>query len=433
MPEHVDAIVVGAGFAGLVAARDLRERGLNVRVLEARDRVGGRVFSRRFPGTSQVVEMGGAWFHAATQDPIVEECARYGVATATSTADESRRWFLDAELRQAFPETAEERASLVAVTDAIARAAERLQGASPEELRVHDVPIADWLAPLDSTTAVRELVYARTSASGGAAPDQHPMLAILQLVALGVNPPSLAGGDRRHFVDGAGTLAAAIAAEVDDAIRFESPVMAIRQDHREVTVETPAGIYVAPVCILAVPINVIDTIAFDPPLEPGRGRALRQGNACLVSKIWMLASGVPAGLSGTGWETPFCAVSAEATVGDAQLVVAFALQGAIDPHDRGALERALQVYAPEARVLAADHHDWVRDPWSRGGWMTEPPGWATDGTLDLLARPHGRVVMAGADIAPAFAGRIAGAIVSGRAAAAGAMNGMPGADGSTSP
>jgi monoamine oxidase len=417
MTESADVIVIGAGFAGLVAARDLRERGLRVVVLEARDRVGGRTLSRPFPGTDRVVELGGAWFHDATQHPIREECERYGIATAQSGGDGSPRWFLGGELRQAFPETAEDRASLTAVTEAIAWAAERLPTASDDELRAHDVPIADWLAPLSPTPAVRELVYARTSASGGAAPDEHPMLAILQLVAQGVNAPSLTGGDRHHFVDGTGALAAAIAADVGDAVRFNTPVTAIRQGDGIVTVETPAGEVTAPACILAVSINAIGQIAFDPPLEPDRTRALQQGNVCLVSKVWMLASGVPAGLSGTGWGTPFCAVSAEASVEDAQLVVAFALEGAIQPDDRDALERALRVYTPEARVLAADRHDWVRDPWSRGGWMTEPPGWATDGTLDLLARPHGRVVIAGADIAPQFAGWIAGAIFSGRAAA----------------
>jgi monoamine oxidase len=97
--------------------------------------------------------------------------------------------------------------------------------------------------------------------------------------------------------------------------------------------------------------------------------------------------------------------------------VGFALHGQIDLFDPAALERALRVYAPVAHVLAATWHDWANDPWSRGGWMTEPPGWATTGVLDLLAEPHGHVVMAGADIAPAFPGWITGAIASGRAAA----------------
>jgi monoamine oxidase len=86
------------------------------------------------------------------------------------------------------------------------------------------------------------------------------------------------------------------------------------------------------------------------------------------------------------------------------------------------VERALQVYAPEARVRATGSHDWNADPWSRGGWMTEPPGWSTDGVLSKLSAPQGRVVMAGSDVAPQFAGWIAGAIASGATAATTALD-----------
>lgn len=82
-----------------------------------------------------------------------------------------------------------------------------------------------------------------------------------------------------------------------------------------------------------------------------------------------------------------------------------------------AIAAALRFFVPEAELLAATGHDWTRDPWARGGWMSEPPGWATDGTLDLLARPHGRVLMAGAGVAFQTPGWISGAIHSGRAAA----------------
>lgn len=93
MSDAVDAIVVGAGFAGLVAARDLTQQGLRVVVLEARDRIVGRTLYRPFAATGCGVELGGAWFDADWQTPLREEAERYGVEIVPATAYQSVRWY----------------------------------------------------------------------------------------------------------------------------------------------------------------------------------------------------------------------------------------------------------------------------------------------------------------------------------------------------
>ncbi len=380
-------------------------------VLDARDRVGGRTWYREFSEAGRMVELGGAWFDAHNQAQIREEADRYGIEIVPATTYQSHRTFVGGALREAAPDDFE-----TAMAE-IARAARTLASATTEDLRQHDVSVADWLSRLDISPATRDYLYAQTSTMAGAAPEEHPMLAILQLVARRGDGDSFALDERHVFATGTTSLAEAIAADVPGEIRFETSVLAIRRTSDGVVVTTPTVSVSASLAILTVPINVIADIAFDPPMEPERSAALTKGNACMVSKIWMLTTGVPDRMTALGWDTPFCSLAAEGAAGGTQVVVGFALHGRIDASDTAALERAMRVYAPEARVLAATWHDWAHDPWSRGGWMSEPPGWATSGVLDLLAEPHGRVLMAGADIAPEFPGWIAGAIASGRAAA----------------
>ena len=75
-------------------------------------------------------------------------------------------------------------------------------------------------------------------------------------------------------------------------------------------------------------------------------------------------------------------------------------------------------HLPDATVVATDGHDWVRDPYSKGTWLSTPPGWFSDGTFEALATHEGRLAFAGSDIATEGAGWIEGAVASGPAAAA---------------
>ena len=124
-------IVAGAGLAGLRAARDLAEAGRSVLLLEARDRPGGRTWTRPFAGSGPMVEMGGSWFapgHAEAR----AELARYGLATRTYDAPSAVRWRTGGELRDGLPvpfgELGELGAALVAIAaDAAAHSAGTLR------------------------------------------------------------------------------------------------------------------------------------------------------------------------------------------------------------------------------------------------------------------------------------------------------------------
>ncbi len=153
MSEEADVVVVGAGFAGLVAARDLGQRGFNVVVLEARDRIGGRAFYGEFPEAGQSVELGGAWFDSSWQTPMREEAERYGVEIADATPYQTTRWFTGGELRSGLPVGRWEGGELERTLFDITLAARKLVTASPEDLRAR--------------RARRRMATATASASGG--------------------------------------------------------------------------------------------------------------------------------------------------------------------------------------------------------------------------------------------------------------------------
>ncbi len=77
MVEHHDAIVVGAGVAGLTAARLLSREGMRVVVLEARDRVGGRVWTDRRGG--RATDLGASWIHGTTASPVAAAAEAFGM------------------------------------------------------------------------------------------------------------------------------------------------------------------------------------------------------------------------------------------------------------------------------------------------------------------------------------------------------------------
>jgi monoamine oxidase len=172
--------------------------------------------------------------------------------------------------------------------------------------------------------------------------------------------------------------------------------------------------YEAGSAVLALPINTLDRVALDPPPDPRIARATAAGQPCQSIKIWALAENVPAGLLAGGWGPPLQWLGVADEIDGAQLLVGFAHdRGAVDPDDVDSVQAAIECYAPGARVLAVDWHDWSSDPWSRGTWGMWRPGWIRDGTVGALGSRHGRIAYASSDYAPEWPGWIAGAVSAG--------------------
>ena len=251
-------VVIGAGFAGLAAADALATGGAEVIVLEARDRVGGRVWSRELP-SGEVIELG-AEFILPGDRVIRETAARLGLelfAKGTTYGDREPRGGIGVT-----------RAELLAGYNAVAAAAGmgRLGGGS----------VVDALERLSMTPGTREAIRARVEVSTAYdAGDQAA--SVLAEAGCGIGDfatHSISGGNQR--------VATALAGRLGDAVRLGSAVHRIAWSSEGVRVRAAGDDVEADVAVIAVPASVIDRIAFDPPLPATKAQALssvRYGDA----------------------------------------------------------------------------------------------------------------------------------------------------------
>ena len=164
--------------------------------------------------------------------------------------------------------------------------------------------------------------------------------------------------------------------------------------------------------IVALPVNVLPHVAFEPPLPPRHGGGARERTPGRAYKLWFRARGLPAGSVAAGAGAGVAWIYADHDLGDGTvLALGFGYEDAsFDPADPAQAAGALRALWPEAELVAYDYHDWNTDPRSRGTWPTATVGQGRTAHAERFP-PHGRVYFAGADVAPHDAGWIEGALV----------------------
>lgn len=417
-----DVVVIGGGFAGLVAARDLREAGRSVVVLEARDRLGGRTWFRGLPGTGVKVEYGGTWFWLELHTALAAEIRRYGVKVRRSPPPTTVAWLAAGELRVG-PDVLTSLATALTPFDApFDEATGRIRAVwnsgHRSTLADLDVPMASWIEALTLPTDASDYLMAFAAAMGGGDPARLSALGLLADAALlGYRFDEAFASLGESLEDGTECLVDAIAEDVCGEIRLGAVVTRVTRDDQGVVVDVRGGGQIhAAAGVFTLPVNVWPDVEFDPPLSPEKRRIVALGNPGTSTKVLAIARGVPADLQAAGWPATLQSVIGGPEMAGGRLVVGFSGIGGIDPTDGDAVERALRVYLPESEVLVSDGHDWVADPFSKGTWFAPPPGWEI-GDAEGQVASEGRLAFAGSDIARAGAGWIEGAISSGTDAA----------------
>ncbi len=413
MTERVEVVVIGAGFAGLRAARDCADAGVPTVVVEARDRLGGRTWTRPYGPTGEPVELGGAYF-LHTHGEVTAELHRYGLGARRCAPPGGFRWHTAGMTRTGLPVPVEEWPELERVLRAVARDVDDYAaGAAPE---VAALSLAEYFDRLATPQAVRDFLFGWSVTSIGA-PESSGC------VADGLSSLADHGGFLGYArileqvpVPGWGALAAAMAATPDVEVRLAEPVTGIAARGSRFRVTTAHGDLDASRVVMAVPVNILPHLTLELDVPSGI-TAVAGANTGAAVKLVLRAAGVPAGVWGVGrgcglgqlvWDRQ--------DDGVAWLVGFGARDPAVDLDRPEQVRSAVASYFPEATVLDSTWHDWNADVWSRGTWFTARPG--RPPAPAPAGDPHAAVQFAGSDLAGRHQGWIEGALVSGAQAAA---------------
>jgi monoamine oxidase len=414
-----DVIVIGGGFAGVTAAREAALRGCSVLLLEARDRLGGRTWRGPWDGTD--IEYGGQWVHWH-QPHTWSEITRAGLSVELSDDPSSAAWYVGEERRRGAIEERDELArrgwdSFVhGVREALPMPHDPLY-AIGELVRFDRLTIAERLEELDLSAEEHAVLTAELESLAHAPIDQAGAVSVLRWHALSGYSLALTQftGGRVTLEHGTRSLLDAIAAGAQFEQRLQMPVAAVTRNRESVEVQTRSGEVVsARAVVVAVPLNVLGSIEFSPPLSEGKQAAIELGQASRGIKIFIRARGEPVLQNAIRAGHPFGYLDSDTLLDDGtQMMIGFGPDAeTMRAGDLAAVQSELDVIMPGYQALRATAHDWLADEFSRGTWAIHRPGWYEHHHA-AMQEPEGRVLLAGSDIANGWAGFIDGAIETG--------------------
>ena len=442
VPERVDVVVVGAGMAGLIAARDLIAANVSVLVLEARNRVGGRLLNHTLANGS-VVELGGQWV-GPTQDRVLALAEDLGLGLFPTYIDGEHFLAMDGSVEryggEDFHLPGEASADVTETWEQLQEMAEEVPLDEPwgaAKAGTWDAQtLESWLIANAKTEVGlgywRTMVPALFSADTAEMSLLHFLFNCRSGGTLDRLVDTHGGAQESRLVGGSQQLALRLADRLGDAVRLGSPVGAIRQDDRGVEVAHDGGIVTAGQAIVALPPTLAGRIRYSPALPPLRDQLTQQVPMGYVTKV-QIAYSEPfwraEGLSGSVFSLDDeVSVIFDNSPQDLSCGVLLGFlegkharrAGKLAPEERK--ELVLSVLEKFFGPRAADpeeyvERDWAAEEWSRGCYGGRFGTGVWTGYGEALREPVGRVHWAGTETAEVWNGYMDGAVRSGERAA----------------
>jgi monoamine oxidase len=428
----VDVVVVGAGIAGLVAAREAARAGLTTLVLEARDRVGGRTWSETTQ-SGVVVDHGGQWI-GPSQTRVMALTQELGIETF-GTFDEgvTKRLVIGREDATFEP--------LLDVLGKMQVMAEQLPLEAPwtakDAVDWDSQTFHTWLSAQTQDPLALAMGRLMITALFTAEPAELSLLHVLVYIrsagSLNALTTVVGGAQERRFVRGAQELSRRLAEEVGEKnVRMRSPAHAIRQTQDRVVVGTEGGSVEAKRAIVAVPIPLAGRIVFSPALPGHRAQMLQRvapGATAKVHVIYKSPFWRQKGSNGRVMNDigPLTfAFDNSPPSGDKGVIVGFAeaddarryARLGKDQRRRASIECLTRFFGPEA-ANPIDYVEtiWADEEWTRGcyGGNFPPGAWTRFGSI--MREPFGLIHWAGTETSPVWMNYMEGAVRSGERAA----------------
>lgn len=417
-----DVVVVGAGFAGVTAARELGVEGYKVVLLEASTRLGGRTYSGKFAGQS--VEYGGAWIHWV-QPHIWAEVQRYGHGVEEeqiANIDRALMMLSDGKVEQISVEQLEtyDRRGMEKFCEGARELFPRPYAplTNPRVRELEHISAADHIATLGLNDVQKAILNAEMTLYGAGSSKEYSYLGFVKCYACASwDYYTFNDADRRYRIGKGGTLGLlqSMVRHSKAEVRFAAAVAQVRQERDHVVVTTEDGRQVtARAVVVTVPTNTYRRIKFVPELSERKRQYINQGEMSDGAKVFVqLEKNHGNTFALCDDPNPLTVVQTIAN-SDALGTVLSLTPGRrkhIDINDADEVEAQVRRLIPGAKLAGISGYDWPNDPYARQGW-----GSYRTGQLSLaqhMAEPEGRVFLAGASTAGGLNEYIDGAVESG--------------------